>query len=103
MMSSSRGSSENMALPRFISEEIEVKLSESPGLPESIVWRGREYRVVEIEGIRRFVDLKKPWWRRRHRDYFLVKVDTGETFEIYFHRGPGRQYWVLFKAYEGED
>ncbi len=88
-----------MELPEFVSEEIEVKFSERPGFPESITWRGKDYKVVEVERVRRFVDFRKPWWRRRHRDYFLLKVDTGETFEIYFHRGPGRQYWVLFKIY----
>lgn len=91
-----------MGLPEFISEEIEVEFSDKPGLPEKLLWRGKEYKIVEIKGVRRFLDLKKPWWRRRHRDYFRVKVETGETFEIYFHRGPGRQYWVLYKIYREE-
>jgi hypothetical protein len=91
-----------MALPKFISEEIEVKFADKPGLPQSFIWRGKEYKISEIKGVQRFVDFRKPWWRRRHRDYFLVKTEAGETFEIYFHRGPGRQYWVLFKAYQEE-
>jgi hypothetical protein len=84
---------------RFIDEEIEVHFAQEPGPPTSFVWRGQEYRVVEVESVYRRLDFKRPWWRRRHRDYYQVKTDTGQVFEIYFHRGPGKRYWVLYKEF----
>ena len=52
---------------------------------------------MEIEKAYRRLDFKRDWWRRRHRDYYRVKTDTGQVFEIYFNRGPGKRYWVLYK------
>ena len=52
---------------------------------------------MEIEMVYRRLDFKRPWWRRRHRDYYRVKTDTGQVFEMYFHRGPGKCYWVLYR------
>jgi|GEM_PF-6312771 len=68
-----------MGLPEFISEEIEVEFSDMPGLPAKIFWRGKEYRIVEVEGVYRFLDLKKPWWRRRHRDFISTVAPEGNT------------------------
>jgi len=83
----------------FIDEEIEVRFVQKPGPPTSFIWRGREYGIVEIERAYRRLDFKRAWWRRRHRDYYRVKTDTRQVFEIYFHRGPGKRYWVLYKEY----
>ncbi|MCS6962909.1 hypothetical protein [Thermoflexus sp.] len=38
----------------------------------------------------------RPWWRRRHRDVYRVRVAGEAIFELHFHRGPGRRYWVLY-------
>ena len=84
---------------RFIDEEIEVRLAQKPGPPTSFIWRGKEYGIVGIERVYRRLDFKRDWWRRRHRDYYLVKTDTGQVFEIYFNRGPGKRYWVLYKEH----
>lgn len=86
-----------MAEPRFIAEEVEVRFIERPGPPHSFVWRGKEYKITEILSTRRELDFKPAWWRRRHRDYYLVRTDDGRAFELYFHRGPGRRYWVLYR------
>ena len=82
---------------RFIDEEIEVRFAQKPGLPTSFIRHGREYEIVEIEKEYRRLDFKRPWWQRRHRDYYQVKTDTGRVFEIYFNRGPGKRYWILYK------
>lgn len=82
---------------RFIDEEIEVRFAARPGPPTSFVWRGREYRITDVERVSLRLDFKRAWWRRRHREYYRVRADTGQVFEIYFHRGPGRRYWVLYK------
>jgi hypothetical protein len=87
-------------LPRFIGEEIEVRFEKKPGPPSSFVWQGQEYKIEEILGMQRRLDFRRAWWARRHRDYYTVKVHTGQVFELYFHRGPGRKYWVLYKELE---
>ena len=87
-------------MPEFISEEIEVRFTEKPGPPTSFVWRGVEHAITEIEDMRTVLDYQKTWWLRRHRDHYVVKTDTGEAFRIYFHRGPGRRYWVLYQRLE---
>ncbi len=80
---------------RFIGEEVKVTYS-SFGNLDSFEWRGQQYKIVEVINLFRALDLRRPWWRRRHRDFFTVKVDTGQVFKLYFHRGPGRRYWVLY-------
>ena len=84
---------------RFIDEEIEVRFAQKPGPPTSFTWQGREYEIVEIERQYRRLDFKRAWWQRRHRDYYRVTTDTGQVFEIYHHRGPGKRYWVLYKEF----
>ena len=81
----------------FIGDEIEVQFARKAGPPTSFIWRGTTYEIAEIEQTSRALDFRKRWWRRRHRDYYLLKTETGETFQLYFHRGPGRRYWVLYK------
>ncbi len=85
-----------MPKSEFIGEKIEVYCAKKPYPPTSFVWRGTEYRIKKIEAMKRKLDFQKSWWRRRHRDYYWVRTDTGELFELYFHRGPGRKYWVLY-------
>ncbi|MHC4712487.1 MAG: DUF6504 family protein [Planctomycetota bacterium] len=82
-------------MTHFIGEEIEVTFEKTPGPPSSFVWREKEYKVTGLVGKSRRLDFKKQWWRRRHRDSYTVKTDTGETFRLYFYRGPGRKYWIL--------
>ncbi len=84
-------------MSEFISEEVEVRFAKKPGPPTSFVWRGREYGIADILARRRDIDLQHPWWRRRHRDHYVVRTQDGEDFELYFHRGFGRRYWVLSK------
>jgi len=86
-----------MAKGRFIAEEVEVRFADRPGPPVAFVWREREYRIAQVLSARRQLDFKRAWWRRRHRDNYLVKTDTGRIFELYCHRGPGRRYWVLYR------
>jgi hypothetical protein len=87
-------------MAEFIDDEIEVHFVKKPGPPTSFIWRGMEYKITEIKDMRRSLDFQKAWWQRRHRDYYVVKTETGEIFEIYFHRGYGRRYWVLYRRLE---
>ncbi len=86
-------------MAEFIGEEIEVEREEKPGPPTSIKWRGVDYRLQSVRNLLRRLDFKRKWYQRRHRDHYIVTTEDGETFEIYFNKGPGRRYWVLFKKY----
>jgi hypothetical protein len=79
---------------QFIGERITVEVIELEK-PVSFTWRNRQYKIVEIEASNRRLDLRSTWYRRKHRDYFLVQVEDGRRFEIYRHRVPGKPYWVL--------
>lgn len=81
---------------RFIGEEVEVKAGDF-GRPLGFVWRGRNFELVEILRSWRKLDLGRAWRRRRHRDHHLVRTDARRVFELYFHRGPGRRFWVLLR------
>jgi len=121
-------------MPEFFSEEIEVwfevepLLEKRPGVPDGFTWRGREYRIVQL--LREWHDYRKrgktaafytkergAYWvkasERRGswgvgRDYYRVRTDTGEVFDIYYDRSPRRQqrkgFWVLWRRVEdGEE
>jgi hypothetical protein len=88
---------EGTAVSEFIDEEVTVEFAKRPGPPTSFVWRGVEYRIAAVEHMRRVLDFERRWFQRRHRDYLIVRTETGEVFELYRHRGPGRRYWVLYK------
>ncbi|MCI2424509.1 DUF6504 family protein [Candidatus Acetothermia bacterium] len=81
----------------FISEEIEVRFEKKPGPPSSFVWQGREYQIEVILSMQQRLDFRRAWWARRHRDYYTVRVHTGQVFELYFLRGRGWKHWVLYK------
>ena len=82
-------------MPEFTGDEIKVRFAKKPGPPTSFVWRGDEHIIVEIEAAHQKLDFKKPWYRRRHRDNYVVRTEAGDVFRMYFHRGYGRRYWVL--------
>ncbi len=79
---------------KFIGERISVEVVDLEK-PASFTWRGRQYKIIEIQASTRRLDFRSTWYRRKHRDYFIVQVESGERFEIYRHRVPGKPYWVL--------
>jgi hypothetical protein len=84
----------------FIDEEIEVDRT-PPGPPCAFIWRGEKYHISEVISFERRVDYRSPWWLRRHRDYYRIRITDGRMFELYYHRGPGRTYWVLYRKLGG--
>lgn len=90
-------------MDKFISEKIEVNFDRKPGPPTSFVWRERKYIIQEVVDHRLHLDFSRRWWQRRHRDYYQVKTAEGDLFEIYFNRGPGKRYWVLYKTIREKD
>jgi len=86
----------------FIGEKIEVKTSTEEPTPLSFLWRGKEYRISRI--VRQWHDHgfsqaapTRNWRTRRHRNNYVVEVDTGERFEIYLDRGSGRRDWYVYR------
>lgn len=87
---------------KFIGERITVEVADLEK-PMSFTWRKNHYTIVSIEASNRRLDLRSTWYRRKHRDYFIVQVGTGERFEIYRHRVPGKPYWVLSRQLASTD
>lgn len=79
---------------KFIGEPITVEVIDLEK-PISFTWRNRQYKIIKIEASDRRLDLRSAWYRRKHRDYFIVQVEDGKRFEIYRHRVPGKPYWIL--------
>ena len=96
-----RGLRDGQVTTEFIGDGVEVRFARKPGPPTSFVWHGAEHEIAEVTRRWRTLDFRKPWWQRRHRDYYVVRTLAGEVFELYFHRGPGRRYWVLSKRLAG--
>jgi len=94
--------------PQFIGREIKVTVAGGVKAPVSFVLDGKEYKIVEIQeawhdhGYGLTPPYRPHWWQRRHRNYYRIKTDTGETFEIYCDRGTGLSYperrkWYLYR------
>lgn len=93
--------------PHFIGEEIEVTTGGEVKEPLSFVWRGTGYEIAEV--IAAWLDwgfaagaVQRNWRTRRHRNYFRVRVTSGEIFEMYVDRGPAgeRSEWFLYQQLE---
>jgi hypothetical protein len=113
---------------RFIGAPITVAydqpsaLEKRPGVPNGFVWEGHTYRVVAV--LREWHDYRqrgksesfyvkergsfraKAMERRGTwgvgRDYYRVRADSGEVFDIYYDRAPhgagkGKGSWFLFR------
>lgn len=88
---------------RFICEKIEVIYDQENFTIKSFTWKGKEYKIIEI--LSTWQDWKFPsslagkhtWLQRWHRNYFVIKTDTNEVFEIYLDRKGGKREWILLK------
>lgn len=81
----------------LVSEEIEVEFTKKPGPPTAFLWRRKRYEIKRCQFMGRRLDFGRRWWQRHHKDFYLVEDEEGNLYEIYFNRGPGRKYWVLYK------
>lgn len=118
-------------MSQFYSEEIEVRFSvepaieKRPGLPSAFTWRGREYQIVELleewhdyrprgRSQAMYKKEKGAAWVERGkskgswgvgRDYYRVRTEGGEVFDIYYDRTPkgskSKGGWVLYRRVEG--
>ena len=90
--------------PQFISEQIRVMTDGEIKQPVAFFWKGKEYRVVEV--MLSWFDwgfppgaTQRDWRTRRHRNYYRVRTDANEVFEIYMDRATpsGDAAWYLFQ------
>lgn len=88
----------------FVGEKISVKTTGAIKQPQTLRWRDRDYAIEEV--IASWFDwgfsataVQKDWKTRRHRNYFRIRVDSGELFEIYLDRPPASAEgeWVLYQ------
>jgi hypothetical protein len=87
----------------FVSEEVDIEISESDGAPASFIWRGRTYGVDRVLkmwhdwGFPLGLPPKRQAWRmRRHRNHYLVSSGN-ETFELYRDRAKN-DCWILLEV-----
>ena len=109
---------------RFIGERIQVEfdrppaLEKRPGCPDRFVWRGKAYQIVEK--LSEWHDYSRRGRMARNmrpehaavaarrgswgvgRDYYRVRTDTGQLFDLYYDRAPGKAgdrkgAWFLFR------
>ena len=90
--------------PQFFGREIQVSTRGEVKKPIAFKLDDREYIIAEI--VREWQDhgfgptaagRRNRWWQRRHRNYYLVKTEEGELFEIYFDRGANLKHPELRK------
>ena len=109
---------------KFIGEPIEVHfdhspaLEKKPGCPDEFAWRGTAYRVVEK--LSEWHDYRRRGRMARNmqpqhaaaaeshgswgvgRDYFRVRAESGQVFDVYYDRAPGnvasrKGTWFLYR------
>lgn len=113
---------------RFIGQEIEVEfekppqLEKKPGCPNRFIWSGELYEIVEM--LQEWHDYRRRGRMARNmqprhaeiaeqrgswgvgRDYFRVRTNTGQIFELYYDRAPKdanrrKGAWFLYRELSG--
>ncbi len=77
----------------FFGKQIEVTVEGELRQPASFRLDDAQHRIGEIlrfwsdHGFGDAMRARPRWWQRHHRNYYLVKTEDGEVFEIYHDRG----------------
>jgi len=83
---------------QFVGKEITVKTAGELNQPVSFCLDKRDYRIAEIleswpdYGFGSSTVGKKRWWQRHHRNYYRVKTEAGDIYEIYYDRGVNKKH-----------
>ena len=89
---------------RFIGQKISVTTDGTIKEPQSFTWKSKDYEVAEI--LLSWMDwgfpqgsTQRDWKSRRHRNYYRVRTESGQVFEIYHDRGPTGLVddWYIFQ------
>jgi hypothetical protein len=108
----------------FISAEIDVQFDEAPllekkpGCPDRFIWNEKTYQIVDVLNVWHDYGRRGRMARNMRpthaatakqrgswgvgRDYYRVRVDTGQIFDLYYDRAPknvdeGKGAWYLFR------
>jgi hypothetical protein len=108
----------------FISAEIDVEfdkvplLEKKPGCPDRFLWDEKLYQIVDVLNVWHDYGRRGRMARNMRpshaaaarargswgvgRDYYRVRVDTGQIFDLYYDRAPksadeGKGTWYLFR------
>ena len=95
-------------MTRFVGDTLHHVRTEKGGRPVSFEWKGRECQVIEM--LKQWQDFdyralapRRNWRTRRHRNYFQVRTESGECYELYCDRGTklvSPKHWVLQSVVE---
>lgn len=89
-------------MTKFIDEKIEVRYDKKKCIPISFTWKEKEYIIKEIIrmcqdwGFPSSAPSRKNWRMRRHRNYYLVRTESDEIYEIYLDRSEKKRTWILY-------
>ena len=114
---------------RFIGEPIQAQFDQpprfekKPGCPDRFVWRGETYQIVKIlsewhdygrrgrmqhnmRPARAVAAARRGSWGVG-RDYYRVRIDTGQVFDIYYDRAPKtaddrKGGWFIYREISAE-
>ena len=97
-------------MPTFIGEKITVDIAGEVREPTGFHWRGREHRIAAV--LVNWFDwgfaagsTQRNWRTRRHRNYFRIRTESGDIFEIYLDRATphGAGEWYLFQQLDPDE
>ena len=89
---------------RFYGECIKVETVSQSFHPSAFVWHGQRYVINRIihswpdSGYAKLTPHNRDWRSRHHRNYFVVRTDSGRVFKIYHDRGVKKgspRVWIL--------
>jgi hypothetical protein len=95
---------------KFYSDEIQVEFSNKPllekksGVPAAFSHRGQRRQIVEL--LSEWHDYKRGDSWGKGRDYYRIRCDDGNIYEIYYDRQPkGRKKgrWILYQELREEE
>lgn len=92
-----------MSGAEFFCDRLEVSWEGAPKQGESFTWRGKEYEIRTIlTSWRKWrtpaTVIHKTWRTRRHQNFYHIRTQTDETFEIFLDRAnKAKPRWFLLK------
>lgn len=94
-------------MPEFIGKKIKVEYVQKIGWRRPVKLRigAEEHKVKKVLSRWEEHVMKDSWWQRKHRVHYVVLLDDGERYELYWNRGSRgtQEEWVLLKRLSDED
>ncbi len=88
-------------MDEFIGQKVRCEYVQEVGWkrPTRLTFAGRSHDVEEVLDRWEEHTLGRPWYSRKHRVWYLVRLDDGGRYELYWDRGAkarGKD-WILLK------